>query len=162
MDRKIGNLSSRDLKKIMQLFVEITNGKFHEFSLIAIKNSDGKYLQKFDERWTCWLFPYTRSTENNKENVDHYVSGLLKTPIITRYVTNAKHCKYSVSDDAYKIYDHKLYEVLLSSVPDNMTANEFCIDGIRYKWMSVAELEKNEDVMKKNEDIIAFVKTKCL
>ena len=59
MDRKIGNLSSRDLKKIMQLFVEITNGKFHEFSLVAIKNSDGKYLQKFDKRWNCWLFPYT-------------------------------------------------------------------------------------------------------
>ena len=59
MYRKIGNLSSRDLKKIMQLFVEITNGKFHEFSLVAIKNSDGKYLQKFDKRWNCWLFPYT-------------------------------------------------------------------------------------------------------
>ena len=162
MDRKIGSLSSRDLIKIMQLFTEITSGKFHEFSLIAIKNSDDKYLQKYDDRWKCWLFPYIRSVENNKENVDHYVSELLKMSINTRYMANAKHCKYSVSDNVYKIYDHKLYELLLSSIPGNMTENEFYIDGIRYKWLSFTELEQDEDTMKKNDDIIAFVKTKCL
>lgn len=42
-----------------------------------------------------------------------------------------------------------------------MTENEFYIDGIRYKWLSFTELEQDEDTMKKNDDIIAFVKTKC-
>ena len=48
------------------------------------------------------MFPYIRSVENNKENVDRYVSELLKMSINTRYMVNAKHCKYSVSDNVYK------------------------------------------------------------
>ena len=120
MDRKIGVLSKKDLKKIMQLVAEITTGTFHEFSLIAVKNSTGEYLQKYDERWKCWLFPYIRSTDDNKANVDEYVSELLQTEISAEYITNAKHCKYSESDEVYKIYNHKLYKVLLDLVPINM------------------------------------------
>ena len=70
MDRKIGSLSPRDLTKIMQLAAELLNNEFHEFSLIAVKNPIGKYLQKYDYRWNCWLFPYIKTAENNKENVD--------------------------------------------------------------------------------------------
>lgn len=42
MDRKIGSLSPRDLTKIMQLAAELLNNEFHEFSLIAVKKSNGK------------------------------------------------------------------------------------------------------------------------
>ncbi|WP_368276344.1 type II toxin-antitoxin system PemK/MazF family toxin [Coprococcus sp. RTP21204st1_G4_RTP21204_210225] len=161
MDRKIGRISEKDFLKIMQLFVEVTSGKWHEFSIIAVKNSDGEYLQRYDDRWKCWLFPYVRSTNENKENVDSYISKLLRKTVVTKYVTVAKHCKYSESDKLYKIYNHKLYEVLLDSVPKNMENKEFDIDNTKYKWMSITELEQDENVMEKNDDIIAFVKTKC-
>lgn len=161
MDRKIGSLTTKDLTKVMQLIVEINSNKFHEFSLIAVKNLRGEYLQKYDNRWDCWLFPYVRSTDNNKENVDSYISSLLKISIVTKYITTAKHCKYSESDKVYKIYNHKLYEVSLNDVPRNMAQNELLIDGIRYRWMTIAELEQDDNVMKKNDDIIAFVKSKC-
>ena len=61
----------------------------------------GKYLLKYDRRWACWLFPYVRSTDANKENVDNFASQLLQKEISTVYVTQATHCKYSVSDDVY-------------------------------------------------------------
>ena len=161
MDRKIGDLSQGDLKKIMQLVAEIMMGSFHDFSLIAIQNSSDKYLQLFDERWQCWLFPYIRSTDENKVNVDGYVSNLIKRDVETEYVTNAKHCKYSVSDKVYKIYNHKLYKLSLDTVPEYMEDDSFVIDGKNYKWMSIEEMENDKTIMEKNEDIVAFVKTKC-
>lgn len=156
MDRKIGDLSSRDFSKIMELVTEINSKKFHEFSLLAIKNSKNQYLQIYDERWQCWLFPYVRSTDDNKSNVDAYAEELLKEPVKTTYVTVAKHCKYSVSDQVYKIYNHKLYKALVESELLQVTENDS-----KYKWMTIEDLESDEAIMEKNDDIVAFVKTKC-
>lgn len=161
MDRKIGDLSPRDLLKIMQLVAEIMSGVFHDFSLIAVENSVGNYLQKYDDRWGCWLFPYIKSDGNNKVNVDSYISQLLKLDIATTYVSCAKHCKYSVSDDVYKIYNHKLYDVKLSEIPVIMQNKLFSIEGTKYSWMSIEEMEKDKNIMKKNSDIVSFVKSKC-
>lgn len=161
MDRVIGNLSQRDLTKIIQLVTEITRKSFHEFSLVAIKNSKGKYLQKYDERWDCWLFPYLRSTDNNKENVDDFVSRLFDLEISTEYLCTAKHCKYSVSDDVYKIYNHKLYRVLIDESLENRIESIFDASDSEYQWMSIAEMESDEVIMEKNDDIVAFVKTNC-
>jgi mRNA-degrading endonuclease toxin of MazEF toxin-antitoxin module len=155
MDRKIGNLSERDAAKILQLVAEIQTKSFHEFSLLAVQNSQGQFLQIYDERWECWLFPYTRTAEDNKSNVDHFASELLHKDIDTTYVTTAKHCKYSVSDKVYKIYNHKLYKVQIDDISDNLP-------GDKYKWMSIEDLESDEAIMEKNDDIIAFVKSKCL
>ncbi len=40
------------------------------------------------------------------------------------------------------------------------TIQQAIAQPIRYKWLSFTELEQDEDIMKKNDDIIAFVKTK--
>ena len=127
-----------------------------------MKNSEGKYLQKYDERWKCWLFPYTRSNESNKSNVDRYISELLKMKITTTYISCIKHCKYSVSDEVYKIYNHKFYEVTLLQVPIAMREKQFTIDETKYNWMSIEEMESNENIMKKNDDVVSFVKKKCI
>ena len=155
MDCKIGALSENDSTKILQLVAEILTEKFHEFSLLAVQDVQGRYLQIYDDRWESWLFPYTRTTEDNKANVDSFASELLHKDIDTTYVTTAKHCKYSVSDKIYKIYNHKLYKVQIDDIPDNLP-------GDKYKWMSIEDLESDEAIMEKNDDIIAFVKTKCL
>ena len=60
-----------------------------------------------------------------------------------------------MSDKIYKIYNHKLYKVQIDDIPDNLP-------GDKYKWMSIEDLESDEAIMEKNDDIIAFVKTKCL
>ena len=123
--------------------------------------SDNRYLQVYDERWGCWLFPYYRSTKNNLANLDQKISEQLHLDISTSYVTHTKHCKYSVSDEVYKIYHHKLYQALLEGLPENMKDDEFELEERKYKWMSIAEMEKNPDIMEKNDDIVAFVKMKC-
>ena len=80
---------------------------------------------------------------------------------MTTYVTCAKHCKYSVSDNVYKIYNHKLYKLLLDSIPENMLQQSFEIDGNTYRWVAIQEMEKDERIMEVNDEVVAFVKTKC-
>ena len=161
MASKIGELSDRDLTKILQLAKEALTNEYHEFSLLAVVNSNGEYLQKWDNRWETWLFPYVRSTDNNKTDVDSYASELLDEIVESKYVDCAKHCKYSVSDNVYKIYNHKLYKLLLENIPENMREQTFEIDGIKYKWMSIEEIEHDEKIMEVNEEVVAFVKSKC-
>lgn len=161
MEKKIGNLSERDLKKFMEIITEYITGTFHEFSLAAITNPEGRYLQVYDERWNCWLFPYFRSVDLNKDNVDKSISRLLKMDVTTCYVTHAIHCKYSVSDGVYKQYKHILYRLILKDIPDYLEGKSFELEGKRYSWMSIDELENDLNTMEKNEDVIAFVKAKC-
>lgn len=161
MDKKIGNLSERDLKKIMQLVVEQTNNTFHKFSLVVIENGNGKYLQLYDEDWKCWLFPYYRYQDPNKETIDNKVSDLLKREITTEYVATAIHCKYSVRDESYKRYKHFLYKYTIGSIPESMLDEEFIIDNKKYSWKTINDLENDNNTMDKNDDVIAFVKSKC-
>ena len=50
----------------------------------------------------------------------------------------------------------KLYKVLVDSEHDHLSEDVF-----QYRWMSIDEMEADESIMEKNDDIIAFVKTKC-
>ena len=61
----------------------------------------------------------------------------------------------------FRFKTKKLYEVVLDSVPETMKDDSFHIGREQYKRMYIAELEQSEDIMKKNEDIVAFVKSKC-
>lgn len=161
MEKKIGDLSESDLLKITQLVTEHLSEKYHEFSLLAITNPTGKYLQVYDERWKCWLFPYYRTENPNKENIDKHASDLVKMQVTTSYVTSAPHCKYSESDQVYKQYKHILYSLAVNDVPECMKGDIFELDGKKYAWKSIEELEADSNVMDKNDDIVAFVKTKC-
>lgn len=161
MEKKIGKLSESDLLKITQLVAEHISGTYHEFSLLVIVNPTGKYLQVYDDRWKCWLFPYYRTEDPNKENIDKHASELLKMNVKTSYVTYAPHCKYSESDKVYKQYKHTLYRFSLNDVPEYMRGDVFELENKNYSWKSIEELEADSNVMDKNDDIIAFVKTKC-
>ena len=88
------------------------------------------------------------------------ISDLLKMNVTTEYVAHAKHYKYSGSDGRYKIYNHKLYKLLLTDPPESMRDDIFEIDGTKYLWMLFEELEVDLNTMQKNDDVIAFVKSK--
>lgn len=76
----------------------------------------------------------------------------------TRYTSYES---YSVSDKVYKIYHHKLYQALLEELPENIQGDEFGLEERKYKWMSVAEMEKDSKFIEKNDDIVVFLKMKC-
>ena len=41
-----------------------------------------------------------------------------------------------------------------------MSRDSFELQGKRCAWMSIEEMEKDPDIMQKNDDIVAFVKAK--
>lgn len=161
IQEKIGNLTEKDLLKFLQLVTEFNENISHEFSLAAISRTDGKFLQIYDDRWDCYLFPYVRSSDNNLENVENFVSNMLHIKMEINYVSHTKHCKYSVSDQVYKIYHHKLYKAKIEESPESIISDEFDLDGRKYKWFSFSEMETNSNIMDKNEEVVAFVKSKC-
>ena len=155
---KIGMLSQGDLIKILQLVAEINTNIYHNFSLVAVKRKDGRYIQRYDKDWNCWLFPYYRTTDNNKENIEKQVKNELGIECSISYITVAEHCKYSARDEVYKRYKHKLYKIELTDVPEHMMETMFELSAIQYKWMTIEEMEENKEIMEKNDDVVAFIK----
>lgn len=157
-DRKAGSLDVPDLLMVMQLYAEITKNISHDFCLLAVQNSEGKFLQIYDSDWKSWLFPYFRSTDNNKASMDANVQELFGPNSSARYIAKEIHCKYSERDNVYKIYNHKLYKPLNAQIHDFMNCEEFEYKGTKYKWLSLEELESDANVLKKNSEVINFVK----
>lgn len=146
-------------------FLELNKDKLYAIAEDA--NSiriDDEWMQEdiwdevYDNNWECWLFPYCKTQEPNKENVDRYANSLLRSNTTTSYVALATHCKYSEKDKVYKRYKHLLYKIDLSDVPEHMNTSLFELKNIKYSWKSIKELESDNNVMTKNDDIIAFVK----
>ena len=57
-----------------------------------------------------------------------------------------------------KIYSHKFYLADINDFSEIMKKDVFEIDGRTYYWMSMSELESDQNVLKKNSDIINYVK----
>ena len=75
-----------------------------------------------------------------------------------KYITSKIHEKYSESDKMNKIYSHKFYLADIEDFSEIMKKDVFEIDGRTYYWMSMSELESDQNVLKKNNDIINYVK----
>lgn len=44
---------------------------------------------------------------------------------------------------------------------ENQLDEEFIIDNKKYSWKTINDLENDNNTMDKNDDVIAFVKSKC-
>ena len=147
--------------------LELLNEISHPFSIIAIRDSFNQYPNRFllyyDTRWDCKFFIYcpTKDSESdNEDNIRFRLSSELKIDpalISVRYITEQIYQKYSISDRIYKYYDHKLY---LADIPftDAIKKSVFKIDGKSFFWMSIAEMEKDPNIKKKNLDVVYMVR----
>lgn len=141
----------------------------HKFSIVAIKDGYNQYPNKFllyyDERWACWFFPNYRTASDESENIKSIcskLSGQLKiSPDSIKLEPKAEaiHEKYSVSDSINKVYDHKLYDAAFAEYPAGIRNGHFVIDGTKYAWMSISEMESDPRIIDINQDVVGFVKT---
>lgn len=140
----------------------------HPFSIIAIKDTFNSYPNKFllyyDERWDCkFFFSYRTLDDDNKniKNIKTRLSNELKTPIKSinvDYITENIYQKYSVSDKIQKMYDHKIYYAKISKFNDELKNKHFIIDGKKFYWMTIQEMESDPNIIEKNLDIVNLVK----
>ena len=72
-------------------------------------------------------------------------------------VITTVYSKFSYSDRVEKYYEHTLFQAVINDIPDNLQNSTFEIDGITYRWMTIHEMKENENIMKKNGDVIELL-----
>lgn len=137
----------------------------HSHSIVVIKNSFQKFPNKYlvyeDKRWDCDFFLNYKENPNNEEFIKNHISSELKieqADIKLTYIAQKLHEKFSESAEKKKVYSHKFYLATIQSFPDLMKGDSFECDGKTYKWRSIAELEQDPKVQKRNLDVLNYVK----
>lgn len=128
-------------------------------AIIIIKNKNGEYLQYYDSRWDCYLFPNCKIDDNlNIKNVEENISGLNVNVIDISLKMDKVHTKFSQSAKVNKEYHHYFYLVKVDDEKNIMINKEFMINGINYKWFYYKKLLDDKRIREVNSDIIEFVK----
>ena len=138
----------------------------HKHSLVAIRfpdtSAEKKYLVYYDERWDCKLFLNYKTVDRaDEESVINKVSADLnvdKSQINCRYISSKVQEKYSESHQENRIYNHRLYEIKIQVFPEDEQKENFVVNGRHYYWMSISDMERDPNIVKKNLDVIDFVK----
>lgn len=68
------------------------------------------------------------------------------------------HEKYSVSVKENRCYRHRFYQFLIKEFNEEIEQDSFEIDGKKFYWMSIAEMEQDKRIMEVNSDIVSMVK----
>lgn len=155
------------------LFNEITelDPKFeHPFNIVLIKNSreSGRYLLFKSQRWKCWLFPNYRCLDGpyNIDKEKAHVLACLRRDlnvaddIELEYIGNRISYKYSVSDKIDKKYNFHYFQATNIQIYSNKNY-PFRFNGKRYTWKTLDRMYANKNIVKKNKDVLDYVRTAC-
>ena len=127
----------------------------NNFSLLLIKDSDGRYLLKQDKRWKTYLFPYTRTKENDSESIKTFAKESLGIDIQVLKTAESNFTKRSISANMTKTYHHTFY---LCSIKTPLPQQDSLkIKGTKYKWFSFDKMKQNKNVWLKNYENFEFV-----
>lgn len=127
-------------------------------AIIIIKKDD-EYLNYYDERWNCYLFPNCKIEENT--NIKKYISDILEIEemqINMSFIKEITHRKFSESAKKEKEYNHYFYKAEINNVKDKFREKEFTVKKTKYRWFNAKDFEEDERIQKVNSDIIDFVK----
>lgn len=140
----------------------------HPFSIVVVKNEFKQYPDRFlvyyDSRWKCRLFLNFRTQQDMTENEEKIKRGLSNalqvdiSDIKIDYKNTYLHKKFSYSDQCEKWYEHTIYQAHISHMPETEQSDSFVINGRQYFWMSLPEMERDQIMMERNNDIVSFVK----
>lgn len=65
-----------------------------------------------------------------------------------------------VSAKENRCYRHRFYKYYLKKFLSLLQKDSFEIDGKKFYWMSIAEMESDKRIMEANSDIVSMVKAK--
>ena len=138
----------------------------HNHSLVIIKESFNDNMKRFllyyDEKWDCKLFLNYKTQERGDEAA--IIANVVKElklnqkEVKCRYITSKLQEKYSVSHRENRIYNHRLYELQVNRFSEQEMEKDFVVNGKHYYWMSIEEMEKDDNIRNKNLEVVDFVK----
>lgn len=141
----------------------------HPHSIVLIKDTfkenANRYLVYYDTRWKCKLFLNYSTLDSDvgsdENNIQKHLGMELKIDeknIKGVFQFEKVHEKFSVSAQETKCYRHRFYKYAITSFSEKLRQNSFEIDGRKYYWMSIAEMESDNRIMEVNDDIVKMVK----
>ena len=138
----------------------------HNHSFVIIKESFNDNMKRFllyyDEKWDCKLFLNYKTQERGDEAA--IIANVVKElklnqkEVKCRYITSKLQEKYSVSHRENRIYNHRLYELQVNRFSEQEMEKDFVVNGKHYYWMSIEEMEKDDNIRNKNLEVVDFVK----
>ena len=145
--------------------IEKLNSIQHRFSIVAVKDTFNQYPNRFllyyDERWDCKFFFSYKTVDNDTDNIITKLSNELKidrSNIKIDFKTEQIQQKYSVSHNEDRVYDHRVYSAEISKFRRGLTADEFEIDGKKYYWMTIQDMERDLRIKEVNSDVVGLIK----
>lgn len=156
-----------------QLFADIVGIGLNEhmFNLMIVQNRQNKVLTVYDELWDMWLFPYKKAltqeegTEADLSEIsavrDYFstIAEVDRNKIKCNLTYQEYTDKCSVSDKIQKIYYHRFFVITAEDLPDT---DEFEVNGNKFRWWYISDLEVDQKTKKHNAEIVATVKNKVL
>lgn len=136
-----------------------------KYSLVAILNEfEGDYankvlLQYFQGGWKTYMFlSYRSAPENDEGNVISRVAASLKvrrSQLKIKFLTEVPYQpKYSPDHKLVRMYHNKYYKVSINGFSEILRQSEFTLDGIKYKWMTLGEMWKDNQIKTNNADVL--------
>ena len=107
------------------------------------------------------VFMYKTQNRNNEAALKEQVAAdlnLNSDDIVCNYITSRVQEKYSVSHQEMRVYNHRLYEMYFNYIPDKFKKDNFEVNGKHYYWMTIEEMEKDDNIKEKNLEVVDFVK----
>lgn len=151
--------------------MELDEDKINAYNIILLKNNqaDGKYLLFYSQRWKCNLFLNYKALNSNNYNIKDEIDNIAKlfsndTGISCNisdieYLDKLDSKKFSFGDKVEKQYIFYFYTINIQ-VSANMQNLKFCCNGNKYCWMTLNEMYKNKNIIKKNADVLDFIRKK--
>ena len=146
--------------------IEALDVSFHRYSLVAIRDSfrgfeSNRILAKYyEDDWDEFMFlSFPTAIERDEDSLKDEIAGALKIPANSIHVFHKAafyQPKFSKSKKWNKVraYYHTYYVVYVDSFPEHLKKDEeFIIDGIRYKWMTLKQMEQEAADKETNEDV---------
>ena len=103
----------------------------------------------------------TSDYELDMENIVRHLQMELKVSknnLDGAFAFEKVHEKYSVSAKENRCYRHRFYQFLIKQFDEKIEQDSFEIDGKKFYWMSIAEMEQDKRIMEVNSDIVSMVK----
>lgn len=143
----------------------------HPHSIVLIKDTfnvnSNRYLVYYDARWKCRLFlnysTIISDFKADEDNIQKHLGMELKiseNDIKGAFEFEKVHEKFSVSAQQRKCYRHRFYKYAINIFPETLKQDSFEIDGKKFYWMSIAEMENDKRIMEVNDDVVSMVKAR--
>jgi hypothetical protein len=137
----------------------------------AIKNNreSGKYLLYKNKRWKCWFFP-DYSCLDGDYDIDKEKSSIcaclrrdldvIDDNIDIEYIGNEISHKHSIPDRIEKKY--KFHFFMVNNIKISSAKNcSFQFNGKKYKWKTLDQMYASNNIVKKNEDVLDYIRKNC-